>query len=124
MTAREFFTFSTWQQGASATIGYLRSAFDDPRAGGKMSMTRICAILSMLAALYTARAFVAFVFQYHESVGMAGVIAGAVTTLLTAGVGAMLLHKRGDGGSEPDDDAPSTVTSAPVVNINAPAGNP
>jgi hypothetical protein len=99
-----------------AVVAYLRSAFDEPSVANHASMARICAYLAMLAALVVVAAFIVFVFVFHDAVGMAGIIAGVLTTLLGTGVLGLLLRKRADGSTEPDDDRPAAApVIAPVV---------
>ncbi len=99
------------------TIARLRSAFDDPNADGKASMARVCAAAGMYGALWTTKQLVAFAFANKESVGMAGILAGAAATMGATIVLGLLLRKRPDGTSESNDDAPtikSTVTASTV----------
>jgi hypothetical protein len=88
------------------TIAYVRSAFDDPNAGDKASMARICAAAAIYGALRTTAALVRFAFENKESVGMAGILAGAAATLgCTLGY-ALLSRKGGDGSTAAVNDTP------------------
>lgn len=119
-SAREFFTFAELLRRVDETIDYLRSFFDDPVAGGKGSVARLCAFLAMVTAVIVAVATVRFAFTHDDKVGMAGVLAGVLTTLLGTGVLGLLLRKKGDGSTEPDDDRPApaqTVTTATETTV-------
>ena len=107
----------------SGLASYLRSAFDDPVDGKKMSMARVCALLSVLGALGLSYALVEFAFAFHESVGMATVLAGAIVTLGgTLGV-ALFKRTRADGTSETDDDRPEPPPQQPAAVVNIAQGN-
>jgi len=106
------------------TVAYVRSAFDDPNADGKASMARICAAAAIYGALRTTAALVRFAFENKESVGMAGVLAGAAATLgCTLGY-ALLSRKKGDGSTEAVNDTPtvSSTTTASTVSTSTTQG--
>jgi hypothetical protein len=93
------------------TIARLNSFFDDPHASNKASMTRLCALLSMLGALWTTKQLVAFAFLNKDNAGMAGILAGATTTLGATIVLGLLLRKKSDGSTESNDDDPPPAQS-------------
>lgn len=92
-------------------VAYLRSVVDDPDWPGKMSMSRTCAIIALLDAVWTVRQFVLFAVVKDASVGMAGVVAGVIGGL-TALAASFILRKKADGSTEPVDDVKPTKEHA------------
>jgi hypothetical protein len=106
-------------------VAYLRSFVDDPNYTDHASMARACAGLAMLAALAIVCAMIRFAFTKDASVGMATVLAGALTTLLGTGVLGLLLRKKPDGSSETIDDVKPTKEHAAAqttITVDAKAG--
>jgi hypothetical protein len=127
MTAREFFTFAELLRRVDLTIGYLRSAFDDPRTDDKMSMARTCAWVAMLAGIWTTAMTVKFAFALLETpnsatvgTGAIGILAGLATTLFATVAVGLLKRTTASGVTETIDDVPApqpaqTVTTATTV---------
>lgn len=109
----------------SRIVAYVRSFVDDPNYTDHASMARACAGLAMLAALAIVCAIIRFAFTKDASVGMATVLAGALTTLLGTGVLGLLLRKKPDGSSETIDDVKPTKEHAAAqttITVDAKAG--
>ena len=108
MTARELFTFSEWLRRFDATVVYLRSFFDDPVAGGKGSMARLCAYLAMAGGIWTTAMTIRFAFaalaQKTSDAAMLGILAGLATTLLGTVCFGLLRRTTASGVTETIDD--------------------
>jgi hypothetical protein len=88
-------------------------------------MARLCAGLAMLAALAIVCAIIRFAFKPDASGAIATMLVSALTTLLGAGVGGLLLRKKPDGSSETIDDVKPTKEHAAAqttVTVDTKAG--
>jgi hypothetical protein len=111
MTARQFFTFAELLRRADAAVAYLRSFFDDPVAGGKGSMARLCAYLALAAGIWTTVMTVRFAFAAlaakTSDAAMLGILAGLATTLLGTVCFGLLRRTTASGVTETIDDQPA-----------------
>jgi hypothetical protein len=109
----------------SRIVAYCRSFVDDPNYVDHASMARLCAGLAMLAALAIVCAIIRFAFKPDASGAIATMLVSALTTLLGAGVGGLLLRKKPDGSSETIDDVKPTKEHAAAqttVTVDTKAG--
>lgn len=128
MTFRQFMTFDTWQRGASDTLAYARSFFDDPVANGKGSMARLCAYSAFAVGMWTIVKTVQFAFAAlatkTSETGMLGILAGLATTCLATVCYGLLTRKKADGSTEAVNDelpTPAAATTT-VVNVDTSTG--
>ena len=91
-----------------ATIGYVRSFFDEPLRTRKGSMARACAPAALCAAYNTARWTFAFAMANPKETGTIAVLAGIPAVFATGVVLHLLVRTRADQGSEPDN-APTLI---------------
>jgi hypothetical protein len=112
MNAREFFTFAQLHALIGRIVAYGRSFFDDPKAPGKGSMARLCALIAMTAGIWTTVKTVQFAFAVlagnKGETGALGILAGLATTLFATVCVGLLKRTTAAGVTETIDDAPST----------------
>lgn len=111
---------------------YWRTAFDEPAVPGKASMARICAFVSLMSAIGFGLAAFVYAFKVlvlkepHGGAGELGILIGFAGGFLTAGVLGLLLRKKADGTSEPDDAPapPPTTDASTTINVQTKANTP
>lgn len=107
------------------TIAYVRSFTDDPVAGNKGSMARLCALLALVAGAWTVYKTVQFAFEAlrggKSDAPMLGILAGLATTLFGTVCVGLLKRTTAGGVTETIDDVKTQETKA-AVNVNVSAG--